>query len=154
MRFLRRKQVPVEPLPRYADVFDVMRYEQPEGVPEFALPSVYAFRTKPIVQTPDPRPSFAFLETADEIDAWHRVLAEVIVLNGDGHLSDLPLLRWNNIPSLLTSDDVIIATYAPAEEGEGWPSLVVQTHAPDADLPEKPARDRYYFEQNKFFGVL
>lgn len=81
-------------------------------------------------------------------------LADIVTLNEGGHISDLPLLRWNEIPSLPTSDEIITATYTPAEEGDGWPILVVQTHVPDADLPEKPARGRYYFEQNKFFGVL
>lgn len=136
-------------LPRYADVFETLRYAPPEDAPRFLLPSVYAFRTRPHVQTPDPRPSFALLETDDEISDWHKVLAEPVVLDANGHVSDLPLLHWNEVPSLLASEHAIVAIYTPSRDAGAWPELHLKAHPPEAELNDSPARDRYYFEQTE-----
>jgi hypothetical protein len=38
------------------------------------------------------------------------------------------------------------------QDEQDWPMLVIQAHPFDTALDMKPARDRYYFEQNKFIG--
>ena len=143
-----------QPLPRYTDVYETMLYQAPEGTPQGVLPTVYAFRVKDASLSPDPRPDFVVLETDDEVHEWQQVLAGPVSLNDDGHITDAPLLRWNGIPSLLTSDGEIVATYFPVCDGEGWPPLALQAHPFDMALAIKPARDRYYFEQNKVVGFL
>lgn len=143
-----------QPLPRYTDVYETMLYQAPEGTPQGVLPTVYAFRVKDASRSPDPRPDFVFLETDDEVDEWQQVLMGQVSLNDDGHITDAPLLRWNDIPSLLTSDDEIVATYFPVHDDANWPALAVQAHPFGTALTIKPARDRYYFEQNKVVGFL
>lgn len=152
--FLKKEASQARSLPRYTDVYDSMLYQMPDQAPYGALPTIYAFRVKDPSMSPDPRPDFVLLETEGEIQAWHSAMAGHVTLNDDGHITDGPLLVWNNIPSLLTSDAEIIATYFPVEDGKDWPVLVIQAHPFEAVLDVKPARDRYYFEQNKFFGVL
>ncbi len=152
--FLKKETSQARPLPKYTDVYDSMLYHMPDKVPFGALPTIYAFRVKDPSMSPDPRPDFVLLETEAEIQAWQSVMAGHVVLNDDGHITDGPLLAWNDIPSLLTSDVEIIATYLPVDSGHDWPVLVVQAHPFDAALEVKPARDRYYFEQNKFFGFM
>ena len=141
-------------LPTYADVFDTMRYQVQNEIPTGAIPTVYGFRVKDEILSPDPRPSFVLLETDDEIQEWQQALVGSVVLNEQGAITDSPLLRWNDIPSLLTSDDEIVATYFPERDGEDWPALAVQAHPFGTALAIKPARDRYYFEQNKVVGLL
>lgn len=152
--FFKKKPSQSQPLPRYTDVYDTMLYQMSDNVPKGALPTIYAFRVKDPSMSPDPRPDFVLLETQGEIQAWQSTMAEHVTLNDDGHITDGPLLVWNNIPSLLTSDAEIIATYFPVEDGKDWPVLVIQAHPFEAVLNVKPARDRYYFEQNKFFGFM
>jgi hypothetical protein len=139
---------------RNADLYEVMRYEVRGENTALDLPTVYAFRAKPHIPSFDPRPSFVFLETQDEIDDWHKAMSEKVERDFNGHISDSALLHWNNVPSLLTADNEIIATYFPMQEGGGWPSLALQAHPFDAVLDDKPARDRYYFQQNKIIGFL
>lgn len=150
--FRRRKNV--QPMPSYIDAYDTMLYQAPEGVQARALPTIYAFRVKEGVWSPDPRPDFVFLETDAEVQEWQQALAGPVTLNADGHITDAPLLRWNDIPSLLTADDELIATYFPVQDGKGWPTLVLQAHPFGAVLNIKPARDRYYFQQNIVVGAL
>lgn len=150
--FKRRKKA--QSVTRYTDVYDTMLYQAPEGVQSDALPTVYAFRVKDAASSPDPRPSFVLLETDSEVQEWQQVLAGPVTRNADGYITDAPLLHWNNIPSLLTADDEIIATYFPVRDGEGWPALALQAHPFGAALNIKPARDRYYFQQNKAFFIL
>lgn len=142
------------PLPRYTDVYETMLYQAPDEAPKGALPAIYGFRVKDPSFSPDPKPDFVLLETDDEIQDWQQAMAGYVVLNADGHITDAPLLRWNTIPSLLTADDEIVAMYSPVRDDEKWPVLAVQAHPFDAALSIKPARDRYYFEQNKFVGFL
>ncbi len=139
-------------LPRYTDILETMLYKAPEGIPEGVLPTIYAFRVREPSLSPDPRPDFVLLESDDEIQAWQEAIAGKVVLNNDGHITDAPLLFWNSIPSLLTSDVEIIETYLPVKDEGDWPVLAVQAHPFDTTLDVKPARDRYYFEQNKFIG--
>lgn len=141
-------------LPRYADMFDTMLYRVPDETPSGTMPTVYGFRVKEEVPSPDPRPSFVLLESDEETQEWQQAIAGSVVLNEDGNITDAPLLRWNDIPSLLTADDEIVATYFPVRDGEGWPPLALQAHPFDMALAIKPARDRYYFEQNKIVGFL
>lgn len=141
-----------QPLPRYTDVYETMLYQAPEGTPQGVLPTVYAFRVKDASLSPDPRPDFALLETEDEIQAWQQAMAGQVVLNDNGHITDAPLLLWNSIPSLLTSDNEFVASYLPEQDAQDWPILAIQAHPFDTALDMKPARDRYYFEQNKFIG--
>lgn len=143
-----------QPLPSYTDVYETMLYQAPENTPQGALPTVYAFRVKDPSMSPDPRPDFVLLEADEEIQEWQQAMAGAVVLNEDGHFTDAPLLRWNDIASLLTSDDEIVAVYFPVREGEDWPPLALQAHPFNAVLDDKPARDRYYFEQNKIIGFL
>lgn len=152
--FLKKKPSQAQSLPRYTDVYDSMLYQMPDETPKGALPIIYAFRVKDPSMSPDPRPDFVLLETEDEIQAWQSVMARRVVLNDAGHITDGPLLAWNDIPSLLTSDTEIVATYFPVEEGHDWPVLIIHAHPFEAVLDVKPARDRYYFEQNKFVGFL
>lgn len=150
----QKKQNKAQPLPKYSDIYDTMLYRAPDGTPKGALPTIYAFRVKDPSFSPDPRPDFVLLETDDEIQAWQQVMGGAVVLNDEGHITDAPLLAWNNIPSLLTGDDEIIAKYAPVRDADTWPVLALQAHPFDMALDIKPARDRYYFEQNKFVGFL
>lgn len=142
------------PLPTYTDVYDTMLYQAPEGISKGVLPTVYAFRVKDTALSSDPRPDFVLLETDDEIQGWQQVMAGPVVLNNEGHITDAPLLVWNSLPSLLTGDDEIIAMYSPVRDAGEWPVLALQAHPFDQALDIKPARDRYYFEQNKFIGFL
>lgn len=82
------------------------------------------------------------------------LMAGPVVLNDDDHITDAPLLVWNDLPSLLTGDDEIIAMYSPERDADTWPVLALQAHPFDTALSIKPARDLYYFEQNKVVGVL
>ena len=143
-----------QPLPTYTDVYDTMLYQAPDGTHKGTLPTIYAFRVKDPSLSSDPRPDFVLLETKDEIQAWKAVMAGSVVLNSEGLITDAPLLVWNGIPSLLTSDDEIVATYMPIQDDQGWPVLAVQAHPFNAALSVKPARDRYYFQQNKCIVVL
>lgn len=152
--FFKKQEKQTPPLPKYSDVYDTMLYQAPDGIPKGALPTIYAFRVKDPSLSPDPRPDFVLLETEDEIQAWHQVMAGPVVLNDDGHITDAPLLVWNDLPSLLTGDDEIIAMYSPERDADTWPVLALQAHPFGTDLAIKPARDRYYFEQNKVVGVL
>lgn len=150
----KKQEKRTQPLPKYSDVYDTMLYQAPDGTPKGALPTIYAFRVKDPSLSPDPRPDFVLLETAEEIQAWHQVMAGPVVLNDNGHVTDAPLLVWNDLPSLLTGDDEIIALYSPERGADSWPVLALQAHPFDTTLSIKPARDRYYFEQNKVVGVL
>lgn len=141
-------------LPRYQDVYETMLYRTPPDVPKGVLPTIYAFRVKDPSMSPDPRPDFVLLETDEEIQKWQQAMAGSVVLNEDGHITDEPLLRWNDIPSLLTADDEIAATYLPVADDANWPALAVQAHPFDTAVTTKPARDRYYFAQNKVVGLL
>lgn len=153
--YFKKRQKPAQALPRYADIYDIMRYQVVSGTTTpGTLPTVYAFRVKDEVYSPDPRPDFVLLETAEEIQAWHQVMAGPVVLDDNGHITDAPLLVWNDLPSLLTGDDEIIALYSPERDADSWPVLALQAHPFDTALSIKPARDRYYFEQNKVVGVL
>lgn len=137
-----------------ADLYDVMSYEARRQKIVCDLPTVYAFRVKSNVPSFDPRASFVFLETQSEIDDWHQVMSEKVKRDENGHITDSGLLHWNDVPSLLTADHEIIATYLPMREDQGWPSLALQAHPFGAVLNDKPARDRYYFQQNKIIGFL
>lgn len=150
----KKQEKQTQPLPTYTDVYDTMLYQAPDGIPQGALPTVYAFRVKDLSLSPDPRPDFVLLETEDEIQAWQQAMAGQVVLNDEGQITDAPLLVWNSLPSLLTGDDEIIAMYSPVRDADTWPVLAVQAHPFDKALDTKPARDRYYFEQNKFVGLL
>lgn len=150
----KKKEKQTQSLPKYADIYDTMLYQAPDGTPKGALPTIYAFRVKDASRSLDPTPSFALLEAEDEIQTWQQVLTEPVSLNDDGHITDAPLLRWNDVPSLLTADDEFVVTYFPVRENEGWPPLALQAHPFDTALSIKPARDRYYFEQNKFIGLF
>ena len=141
-------------LPKYTDVYDVMRYQAPDESPKGVLPTIYSFRVKEEAMSPDPRPDFVLLEASNEIDEWHQVMAGVVSFNEDGHITDAPLLRWNDVPSLLMSDEEVIATYFPEQSNDDWPHLVVQVNPPHPHSGEKPARDRYYFQQNKIVAVM
>ncbi|MFS4439666.1 hypothetical protein ACMA5I_15775 [Paracoccaceae bacterium GXU_MW_L88] len=152
--FFKKQEKQTQPLPMYTDVYDIMLYQAPDGTPKGALPTIYAFRVKDPSLSPDPRPDFVLLETDEEIQAWQQTMADFVVLNDEGQITDAPLLRWNDIPSLLTSDDEIVATYMPIQDDQGWPVLAVQAHPFNAALSVKPARDRYYFQQNKCIVVL
>lgn len=143
-----------QPLPTYTDVYDTMLYQAPDGTNKGTLPTIYAFRVKDLSLSSDPRPDFVLLETDDEIQAWQQAMAGSVVLNDEGHITDAPLLVWNSLPSLLTGDDEIIAMYSPVRDAGTWPVLALQAHPFDMALDIKPARDRYYFEQNKFVGFL
>lgn len=131
-----------------------MLYQAPDGTPNGALPTIYAFRVKDPSSSPDPRPDFVLLETDDEIQAWHQAMAGQVILNDQGQITDAPLLLWNSIPSLLTSDEEIVATYLPMQDDHDWPVLAIQAHPFNTALDVKPARDRYYFQQNKFIGCF
>lgn len=150
----KKQEKQTQPLPRYTDVYATMLYQAPDGTPKGALPTVYAFRVKDSSLSPDPRPDFVLLETDDEIQAWQQAMAGSVVLNDDGHITDAPLLVWNGLPSMLTGDDEIIAMYLPVRDADTWPVLALQAHPFDTALPMKPARDRYYFEQNRFVDFL
>jgi hypothetical protein len=102
--FFKKRERQSQPLPNYTDVYDTMLYQAPDGTPKGALPTIYAFRVKDPSLLPDPRPDFALLETDDEIQAWQQAMAGQVVLNENGQITDAPLLLWNSIPSLLTSD--------------------------------------------------
>jgi hypothetical protein len=102
--FFKKRERQSQPLPSYADVYDTMLYRAPDGSPKGALPTIYAFRVKDPLLSSDPRPDFVLLETEDEIQAWQKAIAGPVVLNDEGQITDAPLLLWNNIPSLLTSD--------------------------------------------------
>lgn len=150
----KKQEKQTQPLPMYTDVYDTMLYQAPDGAPKGALPTIYAFRMKDSSLLPDPAPDFVLLETDDEIQAWQQAMAGSVVLNDEGHITDAPLLVWNSLPSMLTGDDEIIAMYFPVRENEGWPPLALQAHPFDTALSIKPARDRYYFEQNKFISLF
>lgn len=150
----KKRVEPKGPLPRYADVYDTMLYRAPDKTSEGVLPTIYAFRVKDPLLSLDPKPDFVLFETEEETQAWQQVMAGQVALNNEGQITDAPLLHWNNIPSLLTSDDEIIAMYFPIQDGENWPVLAVQAHPFGTDLDEKPARDRYYFQPNKFIAFL
>lgn len=150
----KKQEKQTQPLPTYIDVYDTMLYKAPDGTPKGALPTIYAFRVKDSSLSPDPRPDFVLLETDDEIQAWQQTLASQVVQNAKGQITDAPLLRWNDILSMLTADDEIIATYFPVRDDEGWPALALQAHPFGTALDIKPARDRYYFEQNKVVGFM
>lgn len=150
----KKHRTPAQDLPRYADLYETMLYRAPHDVTNGALPTIYAFRVKDPSWSPDPRPDFVLLETDKEIQEWQQAMGGSAVLNEDGQVTDAPLLRWNNIPSLLTADDEIVATYLPVVNGANWPTLAVQAHPFGTALTTKPARDRYYFAQNKVVGFL
>ena len=152
--FFKKRGRQSPPLPKYTDVYDTMLYQAPDETPKGALPTIYAFRVKDPSLSPDPRPDFVLLETEDEIQAWQKAIAGPVVLNDEGQITDAPLLVWNSLPSLLTGDDEIIAMYSPVRDADTWPVLAVQAHPFDKALDTKPARDRYYFEQNKVVGFL
>ena len=152
--FFKKRERQSQPHPNYTDVYDTMLYQAPEGTPKGALPTIYGFRVKDPSLSPDPRPDFALLETDDETQAWQQAMAGHVVLNDEGQITDAPLLRWNDIPSLLTDDHEIVATYFPVRDDEGWPALALQAHPFDSALEVKPARDRYYFQQNKVAGFM
>ncbi len=152
--FFKKREKQSQPLPNYTDVYDTMLYQAPGGTPKGALPTIYAFRVKEEVPSPDPRPSFVLLESDEEIQEWQQAMAGQVVLNDNGHITDAPLLLWNSIPSLLTSDEEIVATYLPMQDDQDWPVLAIQAHPFDTALDVKPARDRYYFQQNKFIGCF
>jgi hypothetical protein len=42
----------------------------------------------------------------------------------------------------------------PVVDNADWPALAVQAHPFGTVLAIKPARDRYYLEQNKLVGFL
>jgi len=150
----KKQEKQTQPLPTYTDVYDTMLYQAPDGIPQGTLPTVYAFRVKDLSLSPDPRPDFVLLETEDEIQAWQQAMAGQVVLNDNGHITDAPLLLWNSIPSLLTSDNEFVASYLPVNDEQNWPVLALQAHPFDTALGVKPARDRYYFQQNKFIGCF
>lgn len=145
---------PVQDLPRYADVYETMLYRTQLDVQNRAMPTIYAFRVKDSSWSPDPRPDFVLLETDQEIQEWQQEMAGLVMSNEEGHVTDAPLLRWNNIPSLLTADNEIVATYLPVVDDANWPTLAVQAHPFNTAFTTRPARDRYYFAQNKVVGFL
>lgn len=153
-QFLHRLMGRRPQLLKYSDVFDVMRYQAPGDLPAGSVPDIHAFRIKDGVASPDPRPSFAFLETADEVSAWHLVMAGNVEVDGNRQITDRPLLQWNEIPSLLTSDTGMVMTCLPEDMDSDWPPLAVQTLPFGARVTGEPVRDRYHFEQNKFIAVF
>lgn len=156
----------------YCDIFDSMDYNpSPLFCLADRLPIVVGFRVKPILKTPDPRPSFAFLENDKELEAWHMVFTGPAEHADDAtHVSmrkwlladqrrsdaiqtsetfsDLPLLRWNSLPSTLPElmGLIVQGKYMPAENG--WPELGVQICSGDMARSEA-ARGRYHFEQDE-----
>lgn len=151
--FKKRNKTP-QALSIYADLYDTMLYRIPDETPLGTMPTVYGFRVKDDTMSPDPRPDFVLLESDEEIQDWQQAMAGSSVLNEDGLITDAPLLKWNDIPSLLTAEDEIIATYFPVRADENWPALVVQAHPFGTALDIKPVRDRYYFQQNMVVGFM
>lgn len=150
----KKKEKQKQALPKYSDVYDTMLYQAADEAPKGVLPTVYAFRVKEAAWSPDPRPDFVLLETDSEVHAWQQVMAGRVILNAGGDITDAPLLRWNDIPSLLTDDNEITATYFPVQDGADWPALALQAHPFGTVLDIKPARDRYCFQQNKISVIL
>lgn len=148
-RLFAKQRAPEEAPIGYADIFETMRYRVPDESPVGLLPMIYGFRMKDAIISLSPRPSFAFLETEDEVLAWQGVLAGPARLDANGHVTDAPLLRWNTIPSLLTSSEEIIATYLPVMRDDNWPPLSVQAHAFGTEMSPDAARDRYFFQEDK-----
>tara|TARA_R100000935_G_C2839773_1_gene170291 strand:+ start:2626 stop:3093 length:468 start_codon:yes stop_codon:yes gene_type:complete len=150
----KKRSKTAQALPKYADVYETMLYRTPPEAPTGVLPTIYAFRVKDPSSSPDPRPDFVLLESDEEIQKWQQTMAGSVVLNEDGQVTDAPLLRWNDIPSLLTSDGEVVTTYLPVVDNADWPALALQAHPFGTALAIHPARDRYYFEQNKVVGFL
>lgn len=150
----KKHRKPAQNLARYADLYETMLYRTPQNFTNGALPTIYAFRVKYPSWSPDPRPDFVMLETDEEIQEWQQTMSGSVALNEDGHVTDAPLLRWNNIPSMLTADYEIVATYLPSVDDANWPALAVQAHPFGTALTAEPARDRYYFAQNKVVGFF
>lgn len=178
-RFLQRKA----PHPVYrnahrknSDVFEYVKYAPSlTALRQIAIPTIIGFRIKKDGPVPpsltDPRPSFAILETNEEIAAWQKLFASKISYETDMAavneelrmhrlfnfhkpsaktyevFSEKPLLRWNDRRSVLPDSPFCFsgAAFLPEVSDAGWPPLSV-TMGP-LDFDDQAARGRYGFEQ-------
>lgn len=135
--------------PTYADVFEVMLYDRGMDVMPFAI----GYRPRPpVVDLTGPEPSFALLDSEDEVSAFMAVLNEQIVIDEQGRVSTDPLGRWNATPSLLIAELPIYAFAYPDDETKNWPYLQLAAYPPQwlaSRVVDKAqiARGRYGFRQ-------
>ena len=178
-RFVRRKA----PRPVYrnahrknSDVFEYVKYAPAlTALRQIAIPTIIGFRIKKDGPVPpsltDPRPSFAILETDEEIAAWQKLFVSKISYETDMAavdeelklhslvnfhkpgaktyevLSEKPLLKWNDRPSVLPDSPLCFSgtAFLPEVSDAGWPPLSV-TMGP-VNFDDQAARGRYGFEQ-------
>ena len=144
--FARRRAS--SPLLAYADLFEMMRYDRGMDVMPYAI----AFRPKPpLVDPTGPAPCFTLLDNEAEVAAFLSVFNGPALIQS-GAVSDAPLMRWNDQPSVLMADSFIAAFYYPDDEAAGWPELIVSAYSPAMIAGKLPgtaelARGRYAFEQ-------
>lgn len=137
------------PAPTYADMFEIMRYDRGMDVMPYAI----AYRLKPpFVDPTGPEPSFALLDTEAEIDAFMDVLHSPIVVEPSGKPAWPPLQQWNETPSALMADTVLVSFAYPDDETQDWPFLQLFAVPPamfaaGKARPENTVRGRYNFRQ-------
>lgn len=159
-----------------SDIFEFVPYMPAlAALRQATLPTIIGFRIRqngPAARSfRDPRPSFAFLETDNELAAWQEVFASNISYETDTDLideelainrlvnfhnttvktyevfSDKPLLQWNDKPSVLPDSLLCFsgAAFLPKVGDAEWPPLSVSMGPLNFD--KQAARGRYGFEQ-------
>lgn len=159
-----------------SDIFECIPYTPASAaLGQATIPTIIGFRIKqegPASRSfKDPRPSFAFLETDQEIVAWQEVFASNVSYETDTDLideelainrlvnfhkttgktyevfSEKPLLRWNDKPSVLPDSLLCFsgAPFLPTVGDADWPPLSVSMGPLNFD--KQAARGRYGFEQ-------
>ncbi len=139
----------------YKDVFEVMRYNR--GMD--AMPYAVGYRPKPPVVDPTgPEPNFALLETAAEVEAFMAALNLPLVMephhgpDRPAVISLVPLAAWNEMPSSLMAELMLIGFYHPDDETKDWPLLQIFGLPPDMFISgvatsANTVRGRYNFRQ-------
>ena len=117
------------------------------------MPYMIGFRPKPpLVDPTGPEPNFAILDTQAEVEDFMRIFNGLITVDPPGVVTIGPLMRWNEAPSALMAQMLIMSFYHPNDKTQGWPFLQVFALPPDifahGDVrPDQTARGRYNFRQ-------
>lgn len=145
-------QVDPSPLPpprTYADLFDMMRYDRSMDLMPYAI----GLRPRPpLIDPSGPEPTFVLLDTDAEVKAFMATFNEPIEFDRPGVISWEPLLRWNDTPSALMADTVLVSFAYPDDETQGWPFLQLFAVPPAMFMagkirPQDTVRGRYNFRQ-------
>lgn len=145
--FAKRRSPP--PAPTYADMFEIMRYDRGMDVMPYAI----GLRPRPPLTDPSgPEPTFVLLDSGVEVEAFMAAFNGPMAFDRPDVISWEPLLRWNETPSTLMADTVLVSYAYPDDETQDWPFLQLFAVPPamfaaGKARPEDTVRGRYNFRQ-------